>query len=159
MDGVKGPYPYSLRKNWLGREELTQSEVQAASTALATAQEFRNMNATVLQEIPNKCGKTGHFNADLTNVQLRCLQPLTFLNDQVINVTLTMLQRLPEAATVLVLPTFMWAQYELDTRHQRTKDKLSPTAYLQRRIHKHMELFNVRSAVVPCSLPLYVLHT
>jgi Ulp1 family protease len=157
MDGVKGPYPYSLRKNWLGREELTQSEVQAASTALATAQEFRNMNATVLHEIPSKCGTTGLLNADLTNVQLRCLQPLTFLNDQVINVTLTMLQRLPEAATVLVLPTFMWAQYEMDTKGQKVS--ASATDKLKRRIHKHMKLFNVRSAVVPCSLPLYVLHT
>jgi Ulp1 family protease len=155
MDGVKGPHPYSLRKNWLGREELTQSEVQAASTALAKAQEIQNMHATVLQQDPNLCGRTGPLNADLTNEQLRCLEPLTFLNDQVINVTYQLLQRLPEAATVLVLPSFMWTQYEIDTRRQ----KVSPTNKLQRRIHMHMEQFNVRSAVVPCSLPLYVLHT
>jgi hypothetical protein len=159
MVGTNGEYPYSLRKDWLCREELNESELEAVSTALA-ARTYEDRYASALQINPNKRGTTGPQNADLTYFQLKCLEPSTFLNDQVINVTLTMLQRLPEAATVLVLPTSPWVRYQGDTRGCEDDSNQRREAFLklQRIIRKHLEEYNVRSAVVPCSLPLYVLH-
>ena len=105
-----------------------------------------DVHAAVLPMYPDSAQHgppVGLFTADLTFAQLKCLQPSTELNDQVINVTLMMLQSL--TTTVLVMSTHTWTMYKSNSASGSSVAKEK----LQRAIRKHMKLYEVRTGCVP----------
>jgi hypothetical protein len=138
IQGVCGPYPYSLRPDWLSLSPLTSEEKNAVSAA-----QSNKSYATALPMQPGKLanGQPGKLNGNLTFQQLQCLKPNTWLNEAVINVVDGLLQW--QTKDVLVLSTFTWTKYQ-----QCSRGTLGGKLKLRRSIVKHMKLYEVRSAVV-----------
>jgi Ulp1 family protease len=143
IPGATGPYPYEIKKHWMNHKKLTEAEHQEVFSSLDLSKE---QNRTALpmdprNPLPRKALKD---NTDLTYSQLRCLMPEQLLNDQVINTSLALLQRLTRKA--LVMSTYTYTRYYADCLSSKT---WGGKRKLRKAIDKHMDLYQVRTASVP----------
>ena len=127
-------FPYNLRP-WMSVASLSADEECEVARALAV----KNPLEVALRRYPFFHKPEAE---DLTYGQLRCLRPKTWLNDQVVNCHLALLQKLSTRS--LVLQSFFWTQW------LRSKSGAEASAMVKVQISKHMKLYKV-----PCQCTLY----
>ncbi len=127
-------FPYNLRP-WMFVANLSADEEREVARALAV----KNPLEVALRRYPFFHKPEAE---DLTYGQLRCLRPKTWLNDQVVNCHLALLQKLSTRS--LVLQSFFWTQW------LRSKSGAEASAMVKVQISKHMKLYKV-----PCQCTLY----
>ena len=126
-------FPYNLRP-LMSVASLSADEEREVARALAV----KNPLEVALRRYPFFHKPEAE---DLTCRHLRCLRPKTWLNDQVINCHLALLQKLSSRS--LVLQSFFWTQW-------LSKSGAEASAMVKVQISKHMKLYKV-----PCQCTLY----
>ena len=126
-------FPYNLRP-WMSLAHLSADEEREVAKALSV----KNPLEVALRRYPSLRKPVAE---DLTYRQLRCLRPKTWLNDQVVNCHLALLQKLSTRS--LVLHSFFWTQW-LSTSGAEA------SAMVKVQISKHMKLYKV-----PVSVHIY----
>jgi len=127
-------FPYNLRP-WMSVANLSADEEREVARALSV----KNPLEVALRSYPSLRKPVAE---DLTYRQLRCLRPKTWLNDQVVNCHLALLQKLSTRS--LVLQSFFWTQW------LRSKSGPESEVMVKVQISKHMKLYKV-----PCQCTLY----
>jgi hypothetical protein len=123
-------FPYNLRP-WMSVANLSADEEREVARALAV----KNRLEVALRRYPFFHKPEAE---DLTYRQLRCLRPKTWLNDQVVNCHLALLQKLSTRS--LVLQSFFWTQW-------LSKSGPEASVMVKVQISKHMKLYKVRYRV------------
>ena len=129
-------FPYNLRP-WMSLAHLSADEEREVARALSV----KNSLKVALRRFPSLCKPVAE---DLTYRQLQCLRPTTWLNDQVVNCHLALLQKLSTRS--LVLQSFFWTQW-------LSKSGAEASAMVKVQISKHMKLYKV-----PCPCTHYTRH-
>jgi hypothetical protein len=123
-------FPYNLRP-WMSLAHLSADEEREVAKALSV----KNPLQVALRRYPSLRKPEAE---DLTYRQLRCLRPKTWLNDQVVNCHLALLQKLSTRS--LVLQSFFWTQW-------LSKSGPEASVMVKVQISKHMKLYKVRYRV------------